>query len=166
MAALIESRRDTLALRRRIGGGGAGWVADVAAMAADAGGLGGGGNRRAQGGSGGCGGDDDGGGGKLVVALPSSVGPAAGRMEEMEFSGAVAVGGGRYASSDGEGGSELFGSIDSDGLPFLLRPAAGEAEGPAGWEEGPGRDDGGERARLHMESVRQVRPRSTHLLLC
>ena len=145
MAALIESRRDTLALRRRIGGGSGGWVAHD--MAADAEGLDGGGNRRALVARGGRGD----GGGKLVVAASSLVGPSetdfSGRdgggfaLRDMDAAAAAAAaaalgGGGRYASSDGDGGSELFGSVDSDGLPFLLRPAAGEAEGPGGWEEG------------------------------
>ncbi len=166
VAALIESRRDTLALRRRIGGE-VGWDADLA----DAGARGGGGGLLVHGG-GSRGGGSGVGGGAVVVAVPNSVGPAR-RTAETDFVGGVgggfayrdtdtaaaaaaaAAAGGRYASSDGDAGSELFGSVDSDGLPFLLRAAAGEADGPGGWDGE--RDDGGERARLHMESVRQVR---------
>ena len=77
---------------------------------------------------------------------------AAGRwiVQQQQASTAPAGTGDHNLLSDEEG-SELFASVDSDGLPFLLRPA--DVPGAAN-----ATDEDGERNRLQMESVRQVCP--------
>jgi hypothetical protein len=69
---------------------------------------------------------------------------------------------GHEVSSDCEGASELFASVDSDGLPFLLRPADVPSSGYADVVEVAGE----ERNRLQMESVRQVCRISLYFTLC
>ena len=143
MAALIESRRDTLEVRRRIA---AGDVEDASIARGENAGL------VAHTAS------------KMQVGDISS-GAREGKSELTTVAAASAkasnygASGGHYASSDGDAASELFASVDSEGLPFLLRPAdqAGGAADALSKE-----DD--EHNRLHMESVRQVCLNSPPLL--